>query len=231
MQQHKGPYNYTRDARRAAHGGTSTAPPHTTSGNHTGTGGGVMGRLRKQAPDTTVHQPPIAMYVIGGAGVLLGMGTNGWQMFTTFIAFWAILNPNGTPVDLGKQPMDFAICGLIAVSFQFALIMLCFRIDTTWKRKAEAIPAKGAAMRSAAVEIVQHVNIFLVWGVLGFVVDTIGDYTFVSIYTDRLNAGNADFIVFLYAVALYALSTIAFVRSIEYLWAGFRAADSLKAGR
>jgi hypothetical protein len=39
------------------------------------------------------------------------------------------------------------------------------------------------------------------------------------------------FIIFCYAVALYALSTIAFVRSIEHLWAGFAAADNLKRER
>jgi hypothetical protein len=29
------------------------------------------------------------------------------------------------------------------------------------------------------------------------------------------------FLIFIYAVALYALSTIGFVRSLEYVWSGF----------
>lgn len=182
-----------------------------------------------QAPDRTILHPPIAMYTIGGGGCLLGLGANFFQMFTTFIAFWSLLNPGGSKVDLGKQPMDFFICALIAVSFQFALIMLTFRIDSAWKRKvASGGSTKGKALRSTAVEIVQHVNLITIWGGLAFIVDTVGDYTFISTYTASLNAGTAIFVVFLYAVALYALSTIAFVRSIEYLWAGFRAADTIK---
>ncbi len=217
-----GPYNYTK---RTAHstGSTNSSGPTTTA--H-----GVGVSKSPQMPDRTIHHPPIAMYVIGGGGVLLGIATNFFQMFTTFIAFWGILNPNGTPVDLGKQPMDFAICAFIALSFQFSLIVLTFRIDTTWKRKnaSTATGSSGNAIKSTAIEIVQHVNLVTIWGLLGFVVDTIGDYTFVSTYTAKLDPYNAIFIVFLYAVALYSLSTIAFVRSIEFLWAGFRAADNIR---
>lgn len=175
----------------------------------------------KQMPDEIVHQSPIAMYVFGGLGVLAGVAANCWQMFTTFTAFWDILNPNGTPVDLSKQPMDFAICFLIATSFQFALIVLVFRIDSVWKNKS--------SHREKAVEIVQHANLVLIWGAIGFIVDTVGDYTFVSVYTKGLDILNAFLIVFLYAVALYAFSTVGFVKSIEFLWAGFRAADAIKA--
>jgi len=218
QQQQKGPLNYLN--KHAKHTGNNTSGP------------GVGQSFSRQMPDRTIHHPPIAMYVIGGGGVLLGLATNGWQMFTTFIAFWSLLNPNGTPVDVGKQPMDCMICALIAVSFQFSLILLVFRIDTTWKRKTAANgKGKGTAFRSTAIEIVQHVNLVMVWGALGFVVDTVGDYTFVSVYTARLDPATAIFIVFLYAIGLYALSTIAFVRSIEFLWAGFRAADTIKAQR
>jgi hypothetical protein len=215
------PYNYTK---RTAQ---STDSTNLSGSNATAHGVGVS--KSPQMPDRIIHHPPIAMYVIGGGGVLLGVATNFFQMFTTFIAFWGILNPSGTPVDLGKQPMDFAICAFIAVSFQFSLIVLTFRIDSTWKRKNASIATgvKGNAIKSTAIEIVQHVNLVTIWGLLGFVVDTIGDYTFVSIYTTKLDPYNAIFIVFLYAVALYSLSTIACVRSIEFLWAGFRAADNI----
>src|SRR6266487_3069754 len=105
---------------------------------HGGASGGSNGQSSsgptrvfvRQMPDQTVHTPPGAMYIIGGLGVLLGFGANIWQMITTFTAFWTMFNPKGTPVDPGKQPAIFMICGLIAVSFQFALIMLVFRLDT-----------------------------------------------------------------------------------------------------
>ena len=179
-------------------------------------------------PDETVHQFPGAMFAIGGIGVLLGFGANVWQMITTFTAFWDMFNPKGTPVDPGKQPVVFMICGLIAVSFQFALIMLVFKIDTSWKKnKVSSGTAAGA--KNTAIEIVQHITLATAWGALGFAVDTIGDYTFITVYIPtRLDEATSAFIIFCYVVGLYALSTVAFVRSIEYLWAGFAAADNLK---
>ena len=214
-QQHK-PYNYLN--RNQQSGG----PGHT------------KGHLfARQFPDQTVHQPPGAMFILGGLGILFGFGANIWQLITTFTAFWTMFNPAGTPVNPGKQPVVFMICGLIALSFQFALMMLVFRLDTTWKKHRvtgtmPAVKRTAQQFKSTAVEIVQHVNLVMVWGGLGFVVDTIGDYTFIAVYTAQLDPLTSSFIIFCYAVGLYALSTIAFVRSIEYLWAGFAAADNLK---
>jgi hypothetical protein len=195
----------------------------------------------RSLPDPTIHQPPGAMFAIGGLGILAGGATNLWQMVTTFTAFWSLFNPAGTPVTLAKQPVVFIICALIAFSFQFALIMLVFRIDTVWKKYRVNGQAQGslkghaqarlAQAKSTAVEIVQHVNLVMVWGALGFVIDTIGDYTFIGLYTAALPLVTATFIIFCYAVALYALSTVAFARSIEYVWAGFAATDNLREQR
>jgi hypothetical protein len=204
----------------------------TSSGSSSAGGGAKTRPFIRQVPDQTVHQPPGAMFLIGGLGVLAGFGANVWQMITTFTAFWTMFNPKGTPVDPGKQPAIFMICGLIAFSFQFALIMLVFRLDTTWKKHhivgSNPLQSTKEAIRATAVEVVQHVNLVMVWGGLGFVVDTIGDYTFIAVYTAMLDPVTSTFIIFCYAVGLYALSTIAFVRSIEYLWAGFAASDNLK---
>lgn len=187
----------------------------------------------RQAPDETVHTAPGAMYVIGGIGTVSGFAANIWQMITTFTAFWFIFNPPTEKIDLQKQPVIFCICALIAFSFQFALTMLTWRLDTTWKKQnmRVAVGSSGAdkvqAMRNTAVEMIQHVNLVLVWGALGFIVDTIGDYTFIQSYTANLDPTTQVFVIFIYAVALYALSTIAFVRSIEYITAGFAAAHNL----
>lgn len=195
----------------------------------------------RQMPDTTIHHPPGAMFLIGGVGILAGLAAIVWQSITTFTAFWIMFNPKGTPVDPGKQPVLFIICGMMAFSFQFALMMLVFRLDTTWKKHRvtgqapggikDHTQAKVQQLKSTAIEIVQHVNPVVIWGALGFVVDTIGDYTFIAIYTATLDGLTSTFIIFCYAVALYALSTIAFVRSIEYVWAGFAASDNLKEQR
>lgn len=179
-------------------------------------------RLLNQLPDRTAHHPPVALFALGAIGVLAGFGTNCWQLVTTFTGVWSMFNPNGSPIDLGKQPALFAICALIACSFQLALLFLIFRLDSGWKKQRTS--GQGG-LRDAAVEIVQHVDLVILWGGLGFVVDTIGDYTFISIYTARLDAATATFLIFVYAVALYAVSTVGFVRALEYLWAGFAAAD------
>jgi hypothetical protein len=117
----------------------------------------------------------------------------------------------------------FAICGLISFSFQLALMFLVFRLDKTWKKNKAQGESSGKAARDAVVEIVQQTDLVLIWSLLGFVVDTVGDYTFISLYTGNTDTVTAIFLIFMYAVALYALSTIGFVRSLEYVWSGFAA--------
>jgi hypothetical protein len=189
----------------------------------------------RRLPDNTVHNPPGAMLTIGWIGVIAGVGANLWQMLTTIFAFLLMFSlGRSSAINLGD--ITFWICALIAFSFQFALLMLVFRIDTAWKKhKVNGTGSKkqhaSNAIRATAVEIVQQVSLVLVWGALAFIVDTIGDYTFIGSRTANLDETTAAFIIFSYAVALYALSTVAFVRSIEYLWAGYAAADNLKRDR
>src|SRR5258708_31864934 len=90
--------------------------------------------IARQLPDKTVPQRPGSMFILGGLGILFGFGANIWQLITTFTAFWTMFNPAGTPVNPGKQPVVFMICGLIALSFQFPLMILVFLLDTTWKK-------------------------------------------------------------------------------------------------
>lgn len=191
--------------------------------------GSSGGNGTKKLPDDTLHAPPGAMYALGGLGCFSGLLANIWQVITTFTAFWAMFNPAGTPVNLQKQPVVFIICGMMSFSFQMALLFLVFRLDTTWKkhRAGGSIQQKAQQAKSTAVELVQQVDLVLIWGGLGFIVDTIGDFTFISFYVANLDGATAAFCIFCYAASLYALSTVAFVRSIEYLWAGFAAADTL----
>ncbi len=53
--------------------------------------------------------------------------------------------------------------------------------------------------------------------------DTIGDSTFISIYTDD------TFVLFIYMAGLYAASTVMLARSIEYIWASFVAYEKWRA--
>lgn len=177
-------------------------------------------------PDRTVHHVPGVMALLGGLGVVAGIAANGWQMFTTMTALYQMFTGKAAlPFDLSN--ITFDICVFIAFSFQLALLFLVFRIDTRWKRQqtgtSSAKKKRGRGTASgygfAAIEVVQHLGLFGVWVGLAFIVDTLGDYSFIVARTTYADLISAAFLIFLYAVALYALSTLAFVRSIEYLWA------------
>ncbi|HZO71432.1 MAG TPA: hypothetical protein VFB60_04465 [Ktedonobacteraceae bacterium] len=177
-------------------------------------------------PDRTVHHVPGVMTLLGTGGVLGGIAANGWQMYTTVSALYQMFTGKATP-PLDFSNITFDICVFIAFSFQLALLFLVFRIDTRWKRQQTGTPGKSTRRRGragtgygfAAIEVVQHLGLFAVWVGLAFVVDTLGDYSFIASRTTYADPPSSAFLIFLYAVALYALSTLAFVRSIEYLWA------------
>ncbi|HEY6406254.1 MAG TPA: hypothetical protein VIY29_02180 [Ktedonobacteraceae bacterium] len=192
------------------------------SSSATGRPGG-KNSMADKLPDETVHLPPIALFALGGAGTIAGILTNIWQMITTFVAFWVLFSPKGRAIDFQKQPVLIIICVMIAFSFQLALAFLVFRLDHAWKRNKVETEYSGRAARAAVVEVVQQTDLILLWSLLGFVVDTVGDYTFISLYTAGTDWATSAFLIFIYAVALYALSTIGFVRSLEYVWAGFSA--------
>jgi hypothetical protein len=198
-------------------------------------------------PDETVHQPPSAMAVIGAIGVIAGALSNFWQMGTTIDGvFQMFTNGRHAFIDFGSFFTSFGnviydVCFLIAFSFQSALIYLVFRIDTKWKRQQAGGGGKGKKKRGgndlaqygkSAVEVVQQMGLFGIWVILAFIIDTLGDYMFISSrIAPNVDASTAVFLIFLYAVALYALSTIAFVRAWEYLWAASRAKDYWNALR
>jgi hypothetical protein len=180
-------------------------------------------------PDDTIFVPPISMFLLGGGGILVALGANVWQVFTSFTAFFTMFTQGSNyqamkAIDrVGAQPLISIICALIAISFQFAILFLVFRIERDWKDNKVRNQSGVDAAKSTAIEIVQHIPLVLFWGVLGFIADTVGDYTFLNIYTDNW------FLLFMYGCALYASSTIMFTRSIEYLWAGFVALERWKA--
>ncbi|HEY7415058.1 MAG TPA: hypothetical protein VH593_07685 [Ktedonobacteraceae bacterium] len=178
-------------------------------------------RSRMQAPDQTTHQAPGCLITLGALVILVGTAGLCWQVFTTFSALWALLNPPGVPINYQAQPVIFIMCALISVSFEFALLMLVWRIDTAWKKRNAATPGdKEGRFKSLAVEVVQHVDLMMVWGALGFIVDTVGDFLFVSLYAAHAGATYEILFIFLYVVSLYAVTTIGYVRAWEYVWAG-----------
>lgn len=204
------PRDYTR-RNRTTSGGSGTQQKRVFS--------------RNQLPDETIHQPPGAMFALGGLGLLIGVFANFWQVFTSFSAFFNMFI-TGKQYEkmkaldkIGANPIIFAICLLIAISFQMALLFLVFRIHNDWKKNRAQGEKTGSNAKHTAVEVAQHIPLILLWGVLGFIADTVGDYTFIGIYTSD------PFLLFMYGAALYASSTIMLTRSLEYFWAGIVATE------
>jgi hypothetical protein len=191
--------------------------------------------LARGMPDETVHQTPAAMATLGWLGLLAGIGANLWQMYTTISAVYQMFTGSTMPViDFGN--ITFDICFLIALSFQLALLFLVFRLDTRWKKQQTGGSAgrKKGGMKSygyAAVEVVQQLGLFAIWVGLAFVIDTLGDFTFIAVRTATADASTSAFLVFLYAVALYSLSTLVLVRAIEYLWSASAVKDQWAQSR
>jgi hypothetical protein len=195
--------------------------------------------LGRGMPDPTMHLPPTMMFVIGGIGVVGGGAANIWQMYTTISAAYQMFTGvSSPPIDFSN--IIFDICFVIAFSFQYALMMLVFRISTQWKRqqsegkggkrRGSAVGVRGYGL--AAVEVIQQLGLFAIWIGLAFIIDTLGDYNFVgSKVPASADPSTQAFLIFLYAVALYALSTLAFARAWEYMWAGFAAAEHWKRSR
>ena len=178
---------------------------------------------KPKGPDAVVHHPPIVLFALGGFGFLAGVLTNLWQIGTTFFALWVMFNV-GTGTDKlnvqtfwQKQPVIAGCCLLISTCAQYFLQMLVFKIDKQWKVERAEGKKSGAAMVGAAVNIVQQVDVITAISFLAFVICTISDYTFITMYTPNI------FLIFAYAISLYAFSTVGFVRGIEYIWAAMAA--------
>lgn len=208
--QKQAPRDYTHRFRSSSSGGSGG---RSTSSNTISSGG--------HGPDRIVNHPPIILFGLGGFGFGMGLLTNLWQVFTTFIALWAMFNVgNNSPnwnAFWGRQPAISAVCILIATCAQYFLQLLVFKIDHGWKNEKSGGKSSGQAMLGSVVHIVQQAELVTILSVLAFIVDTVGDFTFISLYTTSM------FIIFAYAASLYAFSTLGFVRGIEYLWAGWAA--------
>src|SRR5260370_6234887 len=178
-------------------------------------------------PDSSIQVPPIAMYLLGGLGVVFGFGANCWQWFTTFSAMMDIMAPNGTRVSNTSQPLKYVVAAIIATAMQFGILLLLFKIDTRWKKNTYGLNLhpidKMKGYGAAAIEVVQHVDVVTVYGLLSFGLDSLRHYTFIPGILQGIDFPSTLFVTFIYAASLYALSTVAFVRSVEYIGSGLAA--------
>jgi hypothetical protein len=174
-------------------------------------------------PDQTVFTPPIWMLFLGAIGFFAAFGANCWQVYTSFSAFQHMFITGSVykAMSPGDQERSLTVVNLfsfiIAFSCQLALVFLIFRIERRWKeeRAQGKSTSKVEAAKHTAVEVVNHIPLVVIWGVLGLVADTLGDVVFEGLYT------NDWFLLFMYGACLYALSGIGLPLSLECIWSGW----------
>src|SRR5260370_12602251 len=130
-----------------------------------------------------------------------------------------IMTRNGTRVSNASKPLKYVVAAFMATAMLFDILVLPFKIDTRWKKNTYGTNLspidKMKGYGAAAIEVVQHVDVVTVYGLLSFGLDSLGDYTFIAGILQGLDFPSTLFVTFIYATSLYALSTVAFVRSIE----------------
>src|SRR6266568_3431740 len=141
-------------------------------------------------PDQTVFTPPIWMLFLGAIGFFAAFGANCWQVYTSFSAFQHMFITGSVykAMSPGDQERSLTVVNLfsfiIAFSCQLALVFLIFRIERRWKeeRAQGKSTSKVEAAKHTAVEVVNHIPLVVIWGVLGLVADTLGDVVFEGLY-------------------------------------------------
>jgi len=178
-------------------------------------------RLRKASPDATISTPPWMHIVLGVIGMFVAAVMNVIQMVTTGLAIYFAMTPNGTQVDHSSDPGKILVAVIIAVGAQLGVTFLVWRIDTDWKKSAGRGGGENflVGYTKSAVHVVQHIDLVTAWGLISFGVDTAGDFTFIFGILKGVPPATMVIIGLIYMIMLYSLSTIAFVRSTEYIWA------------
>jgi hypothetical protein len=178
----------------------------------------------------TTHTSPGLAFFLGGLGCLLALVTNLTQMWTSASAFgeWftggAIYQHLKLADQLRVLPIINAASWVIAFGVQVGVLFVAFRVDVTWRKaRAEGKVGKAApgdtepVVRRTAVEMVSYENLLFAYGGVCFVANCIGDYGFITTYTDNWLA------VFFWGLVLTVGSTLLLMEAAQYLWSGYRA--------
>ncbi len=180
----------------------------------------------------STHHPPWFTNGLAWFGIIIGLGGNLLQIYTSDIAYQQLIRTNEVWLRMGKagqagaEPVIQLICAGVSVVFQLGLMYFMFRITQEFKN-TKAIPGlKGMeAIKHTAVNIIDHQKVLLLWTIIAFVYDTLGDFTFINLYTDDA------FSIFIYTAALYAASTILLSKALEKQWAASIAYANWKSFR
>ncbi len=184
--------------------------------------------LSFDAGDT--QHPPWFVNSLAWIGIGIGIAANVMQVITTDIAFQTLIRQNGTYQSMGPHGQAAAeapiqlICAGIAVIMQLALLFFLFRVTQEFKHVKSSTGASGVeAMKDTAVSVISHQQILVVFAVLSLVADTVGDFTFISLYVQDF------FVIFFYGASLYAAGTAILSKALETQWAAAVAYANWKA--
>src|SRR6266568_5149906 len=208
--------------------------------DYTGSLGGTAQRQQQQPPDNQdtllnfdggdTHQPPWFVFLLAWIGIGTGFGANALQVYTSNISFHLMIVSDSVYQSMGKAGQAAAEATIQLISFgmsfvfQLGLMFFVFRVKQEFKNTKTQTGAQGMqAVKYTAVAMVDQQKLLLLWTALAFIADTLGDYTFITIYV------NSWFVIFMYAAALYAASTILLSRALEKQWAASIAFANWKA--
>ncbi len=180
--------------------------------------------------DATKH-PPGASYAVAVIVGIACIGAIGLQMFTTFVAFTAIVFHGKTYLLLPLVGQDasrnstYVAGAVMAIGFQAPLIFFAFKVDKRFaaeRHRILSISAKIGAIWEGFKQVVAANMLLSLWAFIAVVADTIGDVTFVSMLTDSW------VFLFFYATSLYGLSTVGLSESLQLLWDGMVTSEWLR---
>ena len=199
-------------------GSAGNRPPNNKKGSTGGAGRPEDQLLSFDAGN--VHLPPWFVNGLAWIGIGTGIVANFWQIVTSTIAYQHMVTINPVYVAMkpagqaGAQLPIFLFSTAVSFVFQLALAFFVFRVTQEMKNTRVETGLKGLdAIKYTAVQVIDHQKALLIFTGIAFLYDTLGDYTFVTIYA------NDAFIIFTYAAALYAASTVLFSKSLETQWA------------
>ncbi len=182
-----------------------------------------------EADSESVHHPPWFSYSLAGFGVLCGIGANGWQIFTSVIAFFNMFVQGSVYKNMDTHSQGNATAGALAVSigmsiaFQLGVMFFVFRVHQEFKEQKVKVGDNMQAVKSTAVQMVSHHRLLLAWSLLSFIADTVGDFTFINFLS------NDPLMQLGYTLSLYAVSTIILSASLERHWAAKIALENWRA--
>lgn len=217
-----------------------------STGNGRSTGSGTRERGQRatrslnQTPLNTglIHIAPWLAIFLGGAGVLAGFASNGYQVWTTQNAFLIMLLTSPFYLSaLKKDPAHAA--GLIptfnssswvlAIFIQLGVLFFTLRVAHEFKEQMSQAEGGSAGKRikqagkETAVQVAHNRDFLFYYGIACFLANCLGDYGFVFSFTD-----NIEFLAF-WGIVLTATSTMILALGAEFLWAGYNAWRHAKA--